>query len=83
MEMIGLPKDYVILLLKSACFGVDLPKDEFKQSLDFLKRLEPPASKKASLNKPTGTVEKIVVDRALEQASSVSATPSWSVSRGT
>ena len=48
---------------------------------DQLSRLLP-TSHKASLDKPVGTAEKIAIDKTLEQASSVSATPSWSVSHG-
>ena len=81
MEMIGLPKDYVILLLKAACLGIKLPEQVYKQALDHLNRLAPPTSKKATLDKPTGTAETILIDKTLEQASSVSATPSWTVSK--
>lgn len=82
MEMVGLPKDYVIALLKAACFNVPLEQGLFRQACDHLRRLEPRVPATASLEKPTGTAETIVIDKTLEQASSVSAAPSWTVSRG-
>jgi hypothetical protein len=81
MEMIGLPKDYLVTLLKAALFGEELDDYTKKQALDHLKRLCPKPSKQATFPKPTGTAEKIDVNKQLDQASSIGATPSWTVGK--
>jgi len=82
MEMVGLPRDYVAKLLAAALGNVALSAYDAAQATDHLTRLMGRVGQKASLDKPAGTAEKIVVDHTLEQASSVSATPSWTVSHG-
>ena len=82
MEMVGLPQDYVVKLLAAALGKVALSAYDAAQAADHLTRLIPKTSQRASLDKPTGTAETITIDKTLEQASSVSATPSWTVSHG-
>ena len=82
MEMVGLPKDYVVKLLAAALGKVALSTYDAAQAADHLARLGGKVGQKASLDKPTGTAETIIIDKTLEQASSVSATPSWMVSHG-
>lgn len=82
MEMVGLPMDELIELLHVALCGHSLPPEKVRQYRDLLARLSPhKTNQRASLDKPTGTAETIVIDKTLEQASSVSAMPSWSVSK--
>jgi len=82
MDMVGLPKDYVVKLLAAALGKVALSTYDTAQASDHLARLVGRVSQKASLDQPTGTAEKVTIDKTLEQASSVSATPSWTVSHG-
>lgn len=79
--VVGMPFQAAIKLLKVALGQATFTPLERALAQDELRRLEPPTGKKVSLDKPTGTAEKIVVDKTLEQASSVSAAPSWSVSQ--
>lgn len=80
-EIVGLPKDWLIKLTAAALGKVALSKADTAQAADLLARLLP-VSHKATLDKPTGTAEIVDIAKELHQASSVSATPSWSVSRG-
>ena len=81
MEMCGVTKDWLVKLLSAVLGKVALSHVDRACATDQLSRLLP-TSHKASLDKPVGTAEKIAIDKTLEQASSVSATPSWSVSHG-
>ena len=82
MELIGLPREYVVKLLAAALGKVALSAQDTAHAKDYLARLTGQLKQSASLDKPTGTAETIEITKTLEQASSVSATPSWSVSRG-
>jgi len=81
MEMIGLPRPWLIRLLPAAVGRVALSEADKRQAEDTLARLLG-TSKKATLDKPTGTAEKIEIEQEIHKASAVSATPSWSVSHG-
>ena len=79
-EIVGLPKDWLIKLTAAALGKIKLSKADEAQAADLLARLLP-ISHKASLDKPTGTAEVIDIDAEIHKASSVSASPSWTVSR--
>ena len=81
-EIVGLPKDWLIKLTAAALGKVSLSKADAAQAADLLTRLLGQVKQKATLDKPTGTAEIVDIHKELHQASSVSATPSWSVSRG-
>ena len=80
-EIVGLPKAWLIKLTAAALGKVSLSKADTAQAADLLTRLLP-VSHKASLDKPTGTAEVIDIEAEIHQASSVSASPSWTVSHG-
>ena len=82
MEMVGIPRAYLIALLAAALGKVALSKEMTAQAEDHLRRLQPPGTKKATLDKPTGSLGTVEIDKTLHQASSIGASPSWSVSRG-
>ena len=82
MEMVGVPQEWLVLLLQAATGGQPLSVVHLASAKDQLARLTPKTSHRASLDKPTGTAEIVQVEKTLEQASSVSATPSWTVSHG-
>ena len=82
MEMVGIPQEWLGVLLQAATGSQSLSVAHPASARDQLARLVPKTSQRASLDKPTGTAEKVTIDKTLEQASSVSATPSWMVSHG-
>lgn len=81
MEMCGVPRVWLIKLLAASLGKVSLSESDAKQAVDQLARLLP-VNHKASLDKPTGTAEIVDIEQEIHKASSVSATPSWSVSHG-
>ena len=98
MEMVGVPRewladqvDLLIALLEHhdpTCewncplAGADRPA-YLKVLQDKRAQLRPPTpSKRATLDKPVGSVGKVLMDKTLHQASSIGASPSWSVSHG-
>lgn len=81
MEMVGIPKEYLKALLAAALGKVALTPVVRAQAEDHLARLLP-VSKKSTLDTPTGTLSTIEIDKTLHHASSIGATPSWTVSRG-
>lgn len=82
MTVVGMPVEWARKLLQVATGQDTLTEQERKLALDELARLQPKLHRKTTFPKPTGTAQKITVDKSLEQASSVSATPSWTVSHG-
>ena len=80
MEMIGLPNAWVVRLLAAALGKIVLSKADAAQASDQLARLLPLPPRKAVLDQPTGTAETVTMAQELHQASSVSASPSWSIS---
>ena len=82
MEMVGVPQEWLVLLLQASTGGQPLSVAHLASAKDQLARLVPKTSHRVSLDKPTGTAEKIEIEQEIHKASAVSATPSWSVSHG-